>query len=265
MRKTAHPTGPARAHSAPAPERAASTDRHGECRLRVGGLRHTPGVYEERRSTFPGAVVWQTTVTGRGHVLPDGCMDLIRMGGEVVVAGPDTRPYEVRGRVDDCYVGLRFPPGVLPGILAVPAVELRNTRVPLTEVVCDDRTRSFADRVVGASDPGRVLESFAHPDAAPDPRTAAIAGLLREGAPVSAVAEHVNLSERQLHRFSLRQFGYGPKTLARVLRFQAALQLAGSERSGAVIAAHAGYADQAHLIRETRGLAGASFAALVMS
>lgn len=212
-----------------------------------------------------GAVVWRTTVTGPGDVLPDGCMDLIRMDGDVVVAGPDTRPHEVRGRAGDHYVGLRFPPGALPGLLAVPAAELRNTRVPLTELMGDDRTRAFVERVAEAADPGGALESFAPSNAAPDPRTSAIVGLLREGAAVPTVAEHVNLSERQLHRRCLRQFGYGPKTLARILRFRAALHLAESEPSGAVIAARTGYADQAHLIRETRDLAGASFAKLVSS
>ncbi|MDR7302728.1 AraC family transcriptional regulator [Haloactinomyces albus] len=224
-------------------------------------------MYEERRSVIPGAVVWQATIPGSGFVLPDGCMDLIRTGGEVVVAGPDTRPHEVHGHASDRYVGLRFPPGSLPGLLGVPATELRNTHVPLTEVVRDSRTRSFVEQVAEAADPGRVLESFArsHPNVGQDPRTSAIVGLLREGAPVSTVADHVNLSERQLHRWSLQQFGYGPKTLARILRFRAALHLVESGLAGAVIAAHAGYADQAHLIRETRDLAGASFAALVTS
>lgn len=213
----------------------------------------------------PGAALWRTTVTGPKHVLPDGCMDLIWMNGEVVVAGPDTRPYEARGRAGDRYTGLRFPPGVLPGLLGVPAAELRDTRVPLGDVVPDGRTRSFVERVAETPDRGRALESFTRspPTTVPDPRTALIVRLLREGASVSTVAGRVNLSERGLHRRSLREFGYGPKTLARILRFQAALRLAESERSGAVIAALAGYADQAHLIRETRELAGASFAALV--
>lgn len=49
-------------------------------------------VYRQRASVIDGAVVWHTTATGPGQVLPDGCMDLIWMDGEVVVAGPDTRP-----------------------------------------------------------------------------------------------------------------------------------------------------------------------------
>lgn len=66
----------------------------------------------------------------------------------------------------------------------------------------------------------------------------------------------VALSERQLHRLSLDAFGYGPKTLTRVLRLVRALDLARSGMPYAQVAARAGYADQAHLAREVKSLAG---------
>jgi AraC-like DNA-binding protein len=54
--------------------------------------------------------------------------------------------------------------------------------------------------------------------------------------------------------------GLAPKALARTLRFQNALRLAGRglSRSWSGIAAECGYADQAHLIREFRALSGAT-------
>ena len=61
------------------------------------------------------------------RVLPDGCMDLIRMDGRVVVAGPDTTAF-VSPRNREPFVGLRFRPGALPRLLGVPAAELRNNR-----------------------------------------------------------------------------------------------------------------------------------------
>lgn len=215
----------------------------------------------------PGAVVWEATVTGPGRVLPDGCMDLIWLDGDVVVAGPDTRPYATHGRVGDRCVGLRFRPGALPDLLGVPAAELRNLRVPLRDVLPGAGSRSLAERVGEASDRGHELERFAmsYPDVAGNTGIPAIVRRLRAGWTVSAVADDMGLGERHLHRLSLRQFGYGPKTLARILRFQSALQLAGSGYSGAEVAVQAGYADQAHLIRETRALAGASFDGLVRS
>lgn len=59
-----------------------------------------------------------------------------------------------------------------------------------------------------------------------------------------------------MHRRSLTAFGYGPKTLARVLRLQRALALARAGVPYADTAARTGFADQAHLARDVRELAG---------
>jgi hypothetical protein len=55
-------------------------------------------------------------------------------------------------------------------------------------------------------------------------------------------------------------FGYGPKTLDRVLRLQRFLVLgrADADAGLARLAADAGYADQAHLGHDCRALAGAT-------
>jgi len=57
----------------------------------------------------------------------------------------------------------------------------------------------------------------------------------------------------------MEAFGYGPKTLHRILRFQRFLRVARDkpiELGLAQLAADAGYADQAHLSRESHELAG---------
>lgn len=94
-------------------------------------------------------------------------------------------------------------------------------------------------------------------------RTAAVAAALARGRPVAEVARSVALSGRQLHRLSLDAFGYGPKTLTRVLRFVRALGLARSGMPRAQVAVCAGYADQAHLAREVKALAGAPMGVLL--
>jgi AraC-like DNA-binding protein len=66
-------------------------------------------------------------------------------------------------------------------------------------------------------------------------------------------------SERTLRRHCHEAFGYGPKTLERILRFQRFLRLLPTARAPlAVLASEAGYADQAHLAREVRRLSGQS-------
>ncbi|MBI5105949.1 MAG: AraC family transcriptional regulator, partial [Solirubrobacterales bacterium] len=76
---------------------------------------------------------------------------------------------------------------------------------------------------------------------------------------VEELARDAALSERQLRRRFDDAVGFGPRTLRRVLRLQHFLRLA--ERApGATLArlaADAGFADQAHLARDCRDLAGA--------
>lgn len=51
-------------------------------------------------------------------------------------------------------------------------------------------------------------------------------------------------------------YGYGPATLRRILRFRRAVELIHTGMDTSAVAAHAGYADQPHLYREVRELAG---------
>lgn len=81
---------------------------------------------------------------------------------------------------------------------------------------------------------------------------------------MDALAAHVALSPRQLRTEFSREFGLGPKSAARLARFEAALARiadivhAGRTPDLAGIAADTGYADHAHLTREFRRFTGAS-------
>ncbi|MEU5835818.1 helix-turn-helix transcriptional regulator [Streptomyces diacarni] len=226
-------------------------------------------MYQERASRVPGAVAWSRAAVApgtSGRVLPDGCMDLLWWNGELVAAGPDTRAYVTTERRGLPVFGVRLAPGAGPRAFGVRAWELCDQRVPLQALWPDRRVRGLRERIAHAADPLAALEqaaagALAAGEAeAPDPRAAAlteaVAVLLRRGAGVARTAGHVGLSERQLHRRCRDAFGYGPKTLARVLRLQRALRAAGSGLPLAETAARAGYADQAHLTREVRALTG---------
>ncbi|WP_225858650.1 DUF6597 domain-containing transcriptional factor [Streptomyces albicerus] len=229
----------------------------------------SPTPYRERASRLAGAVVWtRTAVPGDvAPVLPDGCMDLLWTEGRLFVAGPDTRAYVSDEAGGTRFAGIRFFPGTAPSYLGVPAHELRDQRVDLADVWNAGAVRRLTERVDAAGDPAGALEALAVERAAdvepPDPwLRGAVAGL-SAGRSVASIADAVGWSERQLHRRALAAFGYGPKMLARVLRLQRALRLA---RDGVALvdtAALAGYADQAHLAREVRGLAGAPLGELL--
>jgi AraC-like DNA-binding protein len=243
-------------------------------------------MYQERTSRLRGAVVWTRTAAPpgtTGRVLPDGCMDLLLWNGELVVAGPDTRAYVATERRGLPVYGLRLPPGGGPLVFGVPAWELRDQRIPLADLWPPAQVRVLQERVAQAADPLAALESAAaerlagEQGMAGEQLTAAWTGnvvraaawtetvvaALRDGAGVAQVADRVGLSHRQLHRRCQDAFGYGAKTLARVLRMQHALRLAASGTPLAETALRAGYADQAHLAREVRALADAPMTELI--
>ena len=101
-------------------------------------------------------------------------------------------------------------------------------------------------------------------DGDPDPAATRAAVLLADPrARAEDVAAEIGLSMRQLRRRCHAVVGYGPKTLQRVLRFRrfvgridAGLPSGQDTHDLAALAAQAGFADQAHLTRECRALAG---------
>jgi len=211
-------------------------------------------VYAERPAPAGLACLWTRTVTSPTvqRVVPDGCTDLMwtPATGALFVAGPDTQAQLATVAPGTLY-GVRLPPGAFPSVFGVPAHAVRDLRVPLAELVPGVRLTSFSDMV-----------SFCASRVVMDPALAATASLLRSGNVTSAAWE-IGLSSRQLRRRCLDAFGYPPKVLQRVLRFDAAVRLAWDGLPFAAVAAEAGYADQAHLAREVRSLAGVPLGQLI--
>lgn len=225
-------------------------------------------MYAERPSIVAGAVAW-TNSSASGdtvQVLPDGCIDLLWFHDRLVIAGPDTYSQPSEVGVGRSVVGLRFAPGTAPSLLGIPAHAVRDQRVALDSVWAPAVVRRLEERVAARRDPARGLEAIAadrRRRAGPvAPVVVAVVAGLRAGLPVGEVADAAGLSERQLHRRSLDAFGYGPKTLGRILRLQRALDLARDGRSFVESALDAGYADQAHLARDARALTGETFTRL---
>ncbi|UGT63970.1 helix-turn-helix transcriptional regulator [Nocardia asteroides] len=224
--------------------------------------------YRERRARLAGAVVWARTGVAEFElpVLPDGCMDLIWTEGRLVVAGPDTVAYRPDPGGGE-FAGFRFAPGTAPAVLGVPAAEVRDRRVDLAELWPAARVRALFAGVDDAADRPAALEAAvlrrAAERPAPDPALGRVVAALDAGQPVRYVAERAGWTARTLHRRSLAAFGYGPKTLARVLRLQRGLARARAGVPLAETAVGAGYADQAHFTREVRELTGLTPAGLL--
>lgn len=80
---------------------------------------------------------------------------------------------------------------------------------------------------------------------------------------IGSIAERLGWSRKHLAGSFSNAIGIGPKTLSRIVRFNRALGLSRQQTvDWAGIAADCGYADQAHLVREFRDLAGETPTAL---
>ena len=209
-------------------------------------------------------------------VLPDACIDLIWQQSQgVFVAGPDTGPVPAPLAPGTVFAGVRLRPGAGGPALGMPLSVLLDQRVDAVDLPAVHPAGPTADLA-------RLLPGSLAPDAAmrrlieiaramtdagpPDPLvTETVRRLSRPGVPVERVAADLGVSERQLRRRCRAAVGYGPATLRRVLRFRrfvSSVDQTGEAADLAWLAAKTGYADQAHLTRESTRLAGLPPAAL---
>jgi AraC-like DNA-binding protein len=208
------------------------------------------------------------------RVLPDGCADLVFIGeAPPIVAGPATRAVIASLPAGSIIIGARFRPGVAPGFLGPPASELKDQELPLFDL-WGSAASSLSARIAEAAlvqDKIAALEGFlvrrplraGRADSLVSEATCRLAR--HRSIHMRELSRSLGISERQLQRRFRAAVGYGPKTFQRVLRLQRLLALAAVPHAGsaAELALDAGYADQAHMSREVRALAGGTPGALL--
>lgn len=217
------------------------------------------------------ACVWYQSVDSHEparevRVLPDACIDIVWPAGEApLVAGPDTRAWVSTLPPGTLLAGARFRPGRAPDLLRLSARELVDAAPPLAAVWGDAPVRRLRESAAAGSAltmlEGVQAELAARRSASPD-WLPSVLDWLRTTRSGAATAE-LEISDRQLRRRVEERLGYGPRTARRVLRLQRMLALARHRRPLADLALAAGYADQAHMTRECRELAGLSPARLL--
>lgn len=202
-------------------------------------------------------------------VVPDGCVDLLWHDGGLAVVGPDVTAAHPDLRPGTTVLGLRFRPGAAARWLGLPLDEIVGSAVVLPDI-WGRRAVEMADQLAETAGIGeqavllqRMLARMAASIEAPDREGAAMFETLQgtagaEGEGVMRLRRRLGLSERTLRRRCHHLFGYGPKTLDRILRFQKVLSAARrKDNAGLAALAYAtGYADQAHLSREIHALSG---------
>ncbi len=202
-------------------------------------------------------------------VTPDATIDLQWIEGRLRIAGPDKSPQTEGPKAGTTVIGFRFHPGAAAQWLGSAVHEFLDQRVMLDDV-WGAKARRLANDVRDDEDIAAVIASLeaaiaraAPPQVATDRVMTAAFTLIERGAPpgvplIPWLGRALAMSERTLRRRFDEAFGYGPKTLDRILRYQRFRKLAhrAPHSSTARLAAEAGYADQAHLVRESRRLTG---------
>ncbi len=237
-------------------------------RLRDIAYRETPASPGLRGLVSRGWIV-ESLHDAQHDVLPDGWTDIVHVEGRPArVAGVDTGPVPVPRRRGSVAVGLRLAPAAAPALLGVPASELRDRRIELSEL-WGDAGRRLDEALHAARSPAQRLRALEDAVAGRAPRAgpldravgAATAQLRRRPSTgVALLGDALGLSDRQLRRRFHAGVGYGPKVFARIARFQRLLGLAERRPPArgelAALALDAGYADQAHMTEECSRLAG---------
>jgi AraC-like DNA-binding protein len=197
------------------------------------------------------------------RVVPDGCADVLWHNGKLQVAGPDTSWRMVPILPGSVTVGIRFRPGAA-GLLFgdVPVSAVRDEMPDLADLWGARQARELADRISDAKTASAVLQQavvdrLSHVDFDPVVADAVTEFDTPRPPSVPVIAAEYGLSERQFRRRFVAAVGYGPSTLAGVLRLGRAMRLCATSARPAVDVAFAvGYADQPHMTREMRRLAG---------
>ena len=202
-------------------------------------------------------------------------MGALWTGSRLNVAGPNTQIVTATMPCAAILVGARFRPGIAARWLGVSAAELLNAHLFLEDIWSRSATVRLSDELAHADSADataatleRALIDRLHQVAPVDPIISATvaAAKARPGkrGVIRGLIDEFGWSERTLRRRCREAFGYGPKTLERILRFQGFLRLLANGRAPlSVLALEAGYADQAHLSREVRRLSGQSPGALI--
>lgn len=187
---------------------------------------------------------------------------------DVLLAGLHLRPTLIRHNGAMAGIQINFTPFAPRILFDTPAVDLAHRTHDLAEIA-----RPIAAELHGRVNEAttwsarfdaidEVLVRAVHEGTQPRPEVVSSWQLIARshgGLPVSLVADRIGWSRRHLNGVFRAEFGIGPKEAARVMRFdQARRMISAQSRTLADIAATCGYADQSHLNRDFRLLAGTS-------
>ena len=182
-----------------------------------------------------------------------------------LVSGPQDAalPPEETGWRHGIAIGLT-PDGV-QALLGLPMRELTGVLAPLAGLP-GSRTGELTSRLEAAAGWASrfaalddMLTAWLRPERQPDTVAARGWRRLQEtggGITIAGLAAELGVGRRRLETGFAREIGQTPKTVARIARFQDAVQVLAAPTGTFGAAAARGYADQPHFNREIRTMAG---------
>ncbi|HKX66788.1 MAG TPA: helix-turn-helix domain-containing protein [Intrasporangium sp.] len=192
-----------------------------------------------------------------------------------VLAGLSAAPTHVHHDGNQHGVQLALRPGAARAIFGCRAAELADGSFELADVLGADAER-LRERLHETDSWGRRLELVEQlllarlgdsrtgggRDSVPRGEVAEAWRLIRRSrgsVAITDVARHLGWSMRHLQQQFSAEFGLAPKAVAKVSRFERSVRLVASGGTPlADVAVECGYADQGHLTRDWRALAGTS-------
>lgn len=220
------------------------------------------------------------------HMLPSGKVDLIfslhdapitwappdrhdelRSWTRGIVHGPQSTYYVTGSKPKGRVIGVSFQAGMAGAILGVPLDELQDQHVCI-EDLWGSRARGLRERLAMAPTPKAAIDILErdliarmqrplllHPAVAQALRPGLLGAVVRVG----EIQKQSGYSPRHFIELFRSNVGLAPKQFYRIRRFSTALaSIARGKMPLAQVAISSGYADQAHLSREFRELAGVS-------
>lgn len=184
-----------------------------------------------------------------------------------VLHGPQHRYFVADPKPSGAVVGVSFRPGAADTLVGVPATELADRHVPIDDI-WGARGRSLQEHLLDLAEPMAVLRALEREllNRLAHPRTIhpAIAKALAEPEQswgftrIAGIQRQAGYSPKHFIALFRHVAGLTPKHYCRVKRFGAALNALSSDAGSnlAALAASLGYADQSHMTREFRELAG---------
>jgi AraC-like DNA-binding protein len=190
---------------------------------------------------------------------PDGCVELIRrLRGrsrwdgaqpEWFAVGLSDAPVAFEITADARFIGIRLWPWTWHLLSDVPLGSIRNRWRPVGGEALDRLCAALPDLDAAEA----LLVDRLGPQAS---RFGRIGKAVVEAASVAEMCRSTGLAPRQLQRWFMAYVGLPPRRYLRLLRFQSAFEQVPGQASLAGHAAAQGFADQAHMAREFRSMAG---------